>query len=213
VETKETDMPIVVLDAMGVIYQACDDVAELLIPFLREKGCAAPDSAICDCYTECSLGVFESAVFWRRLGIEGEAKGLDQSYLGRHSLNSGLEEFCERMRKRSVALACISNDVSEWSRHLRRRFALEHRFINWTISGDIHCRKPDLAIFEHFIRTTNCSPGHCLYVDDRHKNLDAARRVGFHTLEFRANGSSELEAGRRVARNFREVEECALTLI
>ena len=30
---------IVVLDAMGVLYQPADDVADLLIPFAREQGC------------------------------------------------------------------------------------------------------------------------------------------------------------------------------
>ena len=29
---------ILVLDAMGVVYQSCDDVEELLVPFIREKG-------------------------------------------------------------------------------------------------------------------------------------------------------------------------------
>jgi len=28
-----------VLDAMGVMYQPADDVADLLIPFVRAKGC------------------------------------------------------------------------------------------------------------------------------------------------------------------------------
>jgi len=31
---------ILVLDAMGMIYQATDDVAELLVPFVREKAAA-----------------------------------------------------------------------------------------------------------------------------------------------------------------------------
>ena len=35
-----------VLDAMGVMYQPADDVADLLIPFVRAKGCERSDAEI-----------------------------------------------------------------------------------------------------------------------------------------------------------------------
>ena len=35
-----------VLDAMGVMYHPADDVADLLIPFVRAKGCDRSDAEI-----------------------------------------------------------------------------------------------------------------------------------------------------------------------
>ena len=37
---------ILVLDAMGVTYQPADDVADLLIPFVRARGCDESDAEI-----------------------------------------------------------------------------------------------------------------------------------------------------------------------
>ena len=47
---------ILVLDAMGVIYQSCDDVEELLVPFIREQGSNIDKKTIEDLYTRASLG-------------------------------------------------------------------------------------------------------------------------------------------------------------
>ena len=47
---------ILVLDAMGVIYQSCDDVEELLVPFIREQGSNIDKKIIEDHYIQASQG-------------------------------------------------------------------------------------------------------------------------------------------------------------
>jgi enoyl-CoA hydratase/carnithine racemase len=44
----------VVLDAMGVIFEVGDDVAELLIPFIRER--CGNVAAVADAYLTASVG-------------------------------------------------------------------------------------------------------------------------------------------------------------
>ena len=61
----------VVLDAMGVIYRARDDVVELLIPFARSHGCNLPEDEINRHYIRCSLGECSSAELWRALDVPG----------------------------------------------------------------------------------------------------------------------------------------------
>ena len=61
-----------VLDAMGVIYRARDDVAELLIPYLREIDCQLTDREIEHLYRETSLGRLTSSEFWRQCGVDGD---------------------------------------------------------------------------------------------------------------------------------------------
>jgi len=51
------------------------------------------------------------------------------------------------MDQRGIAVACLTNDVSEWSALLRRRFELETRIRPWIVSGDVGARKPDPQIF------------------------------------------------------------------
>jgi len=195
---------VVVLDAMGVIYKSGDDVGELLIPFAREKGCSLSDADITKIYTECSLGRFTSAEFWNRLGIPAHKGDLDREYLQRHSLSPGLLPFLASMQKNGVSVGCISNDISEWSLQLRRSFKLEHYFFNWTISGDVRTRKPDTGIYEHFLRSTEIPAQRCVFIDDRKKNLDAARGLSFQTLYFSTDCS---ETGSHdVVANFNELQ-------
>ena len=175
---------VVVLDAMGVIYQSGDDVGELLIPFARERGCSLSDEHITKIYTDCSLGDFTSKEFWKRLGISNKERDLDGDYLRGHRLVDGLLPFLQAMERSRIPIGCISNDVSEWSQQLRQAFKIDDYLFNWTISGDVGIRKPDAGIFEHFLRATGLNPQRCVFVDDRVKNLDAASRLGFRTCHF-----------------------------
>ncbi|MCL1922605.1 MAG: hypothetical protein FWG15_01830 [Propionibacteriaceae bacterium] len=51
---------VLALDAMGVIYRHADDVEELLIPYLRDRGCVVPTAQIEELYHRCSLGQISS---------------------------------------------------------------------------------------------------------------------------------------------------------
>lgn len=84
-----SDIRWLVLDAMGVIYRAGDDVVELLIPYLRGKGCRLPDAEIEGLYRVASLGEMTSSKFWSRCGVDGN----DADYIANHSLSPGLREL------------------------------------------------------------------------------------------------------------------------
>ena len=53
---------VLLLDAMGVIYRIGDDVKEILIPFVRQKG--GDVGAVENAYIEASLGRLEPDAFW-----------------------------------------------------------------------------------------------------------------------------------------------------
>jgi hypothetical protein len=55
---------VLAIDAMGVLYEAADDVGELLVPYLRGLGCRLPPDEIERLYTRCSLGELSSTGFW-----------------------------------------------------------------------------------------------------------------------------------------------------
>ena len=53
---------------MGVVYEVGDDVADLLGPFVREKGGCVEQQAIAAAYTDASLGRISATEFWQRVG-------------------------------------------------------------------------------------------------------------------------------------------------
>ena len=88
---------ILILDAMGVIYQAGDDVADLLVPFVREKGGIADADEIDVAYLEASLGRIDAAEFWRRIGMTSD---LEDDYLQRHTVTDCLLELLDQASDR-----------------------------------------------------------------------------------------------------------------
>lgn len=181
---KSFSIQLVVLDAMGVIYQARDDVGELLIPFARQHGCNVPDAEIYELYKQCSLGRFLSSTLWLQLGIQELDKDMDSQYLQNQKLSVGLINFLEEMKIQNIPVACLSNDVLEWSVKLRQIHHLEKYITYWTISGAEGVRKPDLEIYKALLKNTGYNSSDCLFIDDQIKNLNTAYKLGFKTLLF-----------------------------
>ena len=180
-------MKCVVLDAMGVIYEVGDDVVDLLHPFLIEKGGVVDLAEIIRIYIDASLGKMTSDEFWRAAGIAPE---MEDEYLRRHILRKGLIDFLEEMKSAGIPVWCLSNDVSEWSRKLRRNFKIESYFQGFIISGDVRLRKPDPAIYQLLIERLKCEPRDITFVDDNVRNLDAAAELRIGTVLFNSFGYS-----------------------
>jgi len=164
---------IVVLDAMGVIYRARDDVAELLEPFVERQGSSSSASHVAALYAKASVGQLEADAFWRTLGLD---PGVEDEYLAGHVLSDGLLAFLEFAHGAGIDVWCLSNDVSRWSFKLRRRFGLDQLFAGFVISGDIGHRKPGEEAYRCLVDRTGVVPD--LFVDDRPCNVAAARSLG-----------------------------------
>jgi FMN phosphatase YigB (HAD superfamily) len=175
------DSNVLVLDAMGVIYEVGDDVADLLVPFIRENRGTIDAAAIDAAYLEASLGKISAFEFWTRVGVSPE---LEDRYLSRFLLSNGLDELLTGAVKHFERVVCLSNDVSEWSRKLRRSFDLERSFHGWYISGDLGCRKPDAAIFQAMLDDLAVDSSRVYFIDDRLKNLQAAAALGIQSVYY-----------------------------
>ena len=176
---------VLVLDAMGVIYEAADDVVELLLPFIAEKGGREDPEKVKSLYTRASLGGMETDEFWAAVGL---SPAVEEEYLARHRLRDGLLDFLRDPPPCVEALWCLSNDISRWSQKLRARFALDRFFAGFVISGDVGSRKPDAGIFTAFLERAGCRAADCVFVDDRAANLETAARLGFQAVRFGATG-------------------------
>ena len=177
---RPSDVCWLVLDAMGVIYRAGDDVAELLIPYLRGNGCQLAEAEIEALHLDASLGRMTSSQFWQRCDVDGS----DADYITGHSLSPGLRDLLHDVTARDMQVACLSNDVSEWASLQRDHFGLAEFIDPWCISGDIGVRKPDAEAFLALLAIIGAEPDECLFVGDRQRNVDAARAVGFRTVLF-----------------------------
>ncbi|MCV6609132.1 MAG: hypothetical protein OIF55_00005, partial [Amphritea sp.] len=122
-------MKCIVLDAMGVIFKAADDVAELLVPFVKESGGELDEAKINDAYLSASLGHISADDFWLQVGLDSS---MEDSYLSRYELVAGLDEFLDLASDKEIPIWCLSNDVGRWSKKLRESFNLDI-YLNGTV--------------------------------------------------------------------------------
>lgn len=177
-------MRCIVLDAMGVIFQAADDVAELLIPFIADHGGIHDASAVESLYHDASLGMIGPDEFWLRVGLDSSR---EDAYLARHALTPGVDGFLQCAGKMRVPVWCLSNDIERWSTKLRANLGLGQYLAGAVISSAVGARKPDAAIYRHLIEQTGYRPDELLFFDDRAKNVDGAKAVGMPAKLFDAS--------------------------
>jgi putative hydrolase of the HAD superfamily len=188
---------VLALDAMGVLYAARDDVAELLIPFARRSGSPASDEEIEREYLAASLGNIDAPTFWTRLGLDPL---LEDEYLSEHRLMPGVLDLLAGAKIKFRKVCCLSNDVPQWSIKLRRLFGIEAAIGPWIVSGDVSHRKPSLAIYQHLLGALKLPAHKVVFVDDRLKNLDAAQRLGMHAVLFDPQDAATGTAHTRISR-------------
>lgn len=193
---------VLVLDAMGVIYQSADDVVELLGPFIKSRRGSVDMDTVETLYTRASSGELTASQFWDAVGV---APDLEREYLAQHRLTDGLLAFLDNMPSSVGSVWCLSNDVSEWSRWLREEFCLTRYFAGFVISGDVGSRKPSAAIYEALLSKVGQPAGDCVFVDDRIKNLDAAKTLGFQTVLFSPLGAKNPNSPHPVAESFEDL--------
>ena len=171
---------------MGVIYDAQDDVNELLIPFINSVNEEVDRVEITSLYMRASLGKLGADDFWHQVGLD---PSFEDDFLASHTLNEGTLDFLKFAHECSIDVWCLSNDVSRWSMKLRELFALDEYFVDFVISGDIGHRKPSVQTFQILLERTNRMPE--LFVDDRIRNVEAALSVGIPSVCFRVGGDGD----------------------
>jgi putative hydrolase of the HAD superfamily len=98
---------------------------------------------------------------------------------------------------RRYLLATINNESRELNEYRIERFALCELFTAFFTSCYLGLVKPQPEHYRRALQITQRSQDECLYVDDRPMNVEVARILGMHPVQF-AN-AAQLEADLRAA--------------
>ena len=99
-------------------------------------------------------------------------------------------EVLEALKAAGAPLYGITNFPGEKFELTRRRFRFFDLFDGIVVSSEVRLVKPDPAIFLLFLERHGLAAGDCVFIDDSPVNVAAARRLGFHGVEFR--GAADL---------------------
>jgi putative hydrolase of the HAD superfamily len=173
-------MRAIILDMYGVILKEPEGG---LLPYVNRY---FPDLQYDDVYlhwNKANVGELSSSGFFSNLGFKGDMDKIKREYLDTLEIDGAFYSAAETLMKH-YRLALLSNDLSEWSKYLRDKFNINRYFDTVVVSGDVKLQKPDIQIFDLLLDRLSLTARDCVYIDDRRKNLTAAKSLGMEAVLF-----------------------------
>ncbi len=88
------------------------------------------------------------------------------------------------LHQRGLHMYCLSNMPSPMYEHLRRQHTFWDVFRGVVISGEIQMMKPEPQIYLHLLERFGLRAQECVFVDDLQVNVEGAKGVGLHAIQF-----------------------------
>ena len=66
-------------------------------------------------------------------------------------------------------------------------------FDDYVLSFEAGYMKPDLRIFQIALERAKARAGECVFIDDLEENIEAAAKMGIHTIHFKAQTDLKTE--------------------
>ncbi len=117
--------------------------------------------------------------------IYGQAREMPES----------LEVMRRLAKPRRYLISALNNESRDLNAYRIERFHLREYFDVFLSSCYLGVRKPDKAIYELALSITQRKGEECVFVDDRALNLECARELGMHTIQFKDAAQLEKELG------------------
>jgi putative hydrolase of the HAD superfamily len=96
----------------------------------------------------------------------------------------GTVALMERLSAAGYRIFALSDNVREIVVHLRQRYDFWRHFEGAVISAELGVLKPDPKIFAHLLDAHGLKPGETIFLDDVLRNVEGARAVGMHAVQF-----------------------------
>lgn len=162
---------------MQAILNATD--AELEVPYWRHRH-------------DYDLGVLSGVEFWRVVSEElGHPPSDDEiTELLRTDVdlwtqpNQPMIDWAITLQRAGVATGILSNIGDAMETGILERCSWLAGFPHHTFSHRLRIAKPDERIYHHAVAGIGNAAEATLFIDDRIENVEAARRVGLHAIQY-----------------------------
>ena len=146
-------------------------------------------------FEKAATGIIDSTMFFAALGFTDPENAM-RDYIENHlTLDERFLPFATAYKDK-YNFVLLSNDVLEWSEHIRLYFNIDSYFNNAIISANTGYRKPDERIFAAVLDRVGIKAVDCIFVDNNTTNLEAASKLGMDTILF--NRDNEAYNGKTV---------------
>jgi putative hydrolase of the HAD superfamily len=99
--------------------------------------------------------------------------------------SESLEFLGKLAQTRAYLMASLNNESREINEYRIHRFHLRDYFQAFFSSCYLGVRKPEEQIYRLALEIAQREPEECILIDDRGLNLECAREIGMHTIQFK----------------------------
>lgn len=180
---------VVFFDAGGVLHVSDNTQAEDLI---QELGIS--DAQLSELYSDLlpllGKGQITEAQLWEqakeRFGIRSvspDERLFTRTFEPGLKKIPGMYELVDELKALGIKVALLTNVSPQYAEVLERSGHYDP-FDDRILSYEVHAWKPEPKIFEIALQRLSVLPAESLFIDDLETNVEAAARLGIHSIQF-----------------------------
>ena len=138
-------------------------------------------------WMEARVGKIDSDIYWEKLGAftKMSAEEFKKYFIGCTGFCDDLYGYIKEKLQGKYQLAILSNQIKSWFEPIADKKKFREVFDVIITSYDTGIAKPDIEIYEKTIKELGVKASECVFVDDRPKNIEPAKKLGMRVVEFR----------------------------
>lgn len=139
-------------------------------------------------WMEARVGKIDSDIYWEKLGVLTKmgAEEFKKYFIGCTGFNDELFVYIKEKLKGKYRLAILSNQIESWFETIAQKKKFREVFDVIVTSYETGIAKPDIKIYKKTIEDLGVKSHECIFIEDRAKNLEPAKKLGMKTIEFKS---------------------------
>jgi 2-haloacid dehalogenase len=97
------------------------------------------------------------------------------------------------LKQAGYSIYGLTNFSEEKYRLVRSMYPFLDQLDDVIVSGEVKLIKPDPRIYHLLLERIQCAAAECVIIDDSEENADMARRLGFHSIQYKSSGQLQEE--------------------
>ncbi|KAM0992483.1 hypothetical protein ACFX13_010888 [Malus domestica] len=183
--TNTRKLPIILFDIMDTVVR--DPFYHDVPAFFRMSFEELIESKHPTAWIEFEKGITDEMELARTFFKDGrplDLEGLKNCMTKGYSYVEGVEELLDVLKHNNYEMHAFTN-YPIWYEMIEDKLNIS-KYLSWTFCSCITGkRKPDPEFYLEVVRHLEVDPGSCIFVDDRMRNVEAAKEVGIVGLHFK----------------------------
>lgn len=136
---------------------------------------------------EYRTGLIETEEFWNKvkdyLKVD-DVKKIKKIFFESYHPHEESVQLLKTLRNQKIKTAFLSNNPKDRAEFLDEKYNFIPLFDFGLFSFEAHAWKPDLEIYQKFLKKFDLNPNDIIYIDDRERDIKPAKELGMKTILF-----------------------------